>query len=172
MTTRPERGEEAPGGAGETASMTLDSEVAALKKVTLFRGIEDQRLRLLAFISERVTFASGECLVEQGETGDVAYILLSGTADVVIVTPGGENKVAEVGRNDVVGEIAILTDVPRTATVRATSDVLALAVSKENFFKMLKNFPDMAVEVMRVLAHRLERTTAELGRLKAGASKA
>lgn len=148
--------------------MTLDSEVAALKKVPLFRGIDDQKLRLLAFISERVSFQDGEALVEQGEQGDVAYIILKGTADVVVATGAGEQRVAQVGENDVVGEIAILIDIPRTATIRATSDILALAVSKENFFKLLQNFPDMGVEVMRVLAHRLERTTAELGRLKAG----
>ena len=148
--------------------MSLDDEVAALRKVTLFRGVDEQKLRLLAFISERVSFQSGESLMEQGEKGDVAYILLSGNADVVVNTAQGEQKVATVGENDVIGEIAILIDVPRTATVRATSDILALAVAKDNFFKLLRNFPDMGVEVMRVLAHRLERTTAELGRLKAG----
>ena len=147
--------------------MSLDQEVAALKKVNLFRGIEDQKLRLLAFISERVRFQSGEDLVEQGTKGDVAYIILSGAADVLVDTPSGRQRVAQVGENDVIGEISILIDVPRTATVRATSDILALAVTKENFFKLLKHFPDMGLEVMRVLAHRLERTTAELGRLKA-----
>lgn len=149
--------------------MTIESEVKALKKVPLFAGVDDGKLRLLAFISERVTFKSGERLVEQGEQGDVAYIILSGEADVLIGSNGGEQRVAHVKQNDVVGEIAILIDVPRTATVRATSDVLALAVNKENFFKLLRQFPDMAVEVMRVLAHRLERTTRELVRLQAHA---
>lgn len=146
--------------------MTLEAEVAALKKVTLFRGIDDAKLRLLAFISERVTFREGERLMEQGEKGDVAFIILKGSADVLIRTAKGEERVASVGENDFVGEIAILIDVPRTATVQATSSVSALAVSKDDFFKLLRNFPDMALEVMRVLAHRLERTTAEVGRLK------
>jgi CRP-like cAMP-binding protein len=153
--------------------MTLNADVQALKKVPLFAGVDDAKLRLLAFISERVTFKATERLVEQGEKGDAAYIILSGTADVLIATDGGEQCVAQVKGNDVVGEIAILIDVPRTATVQATSDIVALAVTKENFFKLLNNFPDMAVEVMRVLAHRLERTTRDLARLRAqaGASK-
>lgn len=154
--------------------MTLNADVQALKKVPLFAGVDDAKLRLLAFISERVTFKATERLVEQGEKGDAAYIILSGTADVLISTDGGgEQCVAQLKGNDVVGEIAILIDVPRTATVQATSDIVALAVTKENFFKLLNNFPDMAVEVMRVLAHRLERTTRDLARLRAqaGASK-
>ncbi|MEM8853662.1 MAG: Crp/Fnr family transcriptional regulator [Pseudomonadota bacterium] len=147
--------------------MSLDTDTAALRKVPLFRGVDDQKLRLLAFLSERVRFEEGEPLMEEGDFGDTAYIILGGSADVVIHTNGGEQLVAKLGENDFVGEIAILIDVPRTATVRATSTVVALAVSKEHFFKLLNNFPDMAVEVMRALAHRLERTTREFGRLRA-----
>lgn len=152
--------------------MSLDAEVEALKKVPLFRGVDDTKLRLLAFISERVSFRPGEQLCEQGERGDAAYIILDGAADIVIATSHGNETVATVKQNDVVGEIAILIDVPRTATVVATSEVLALAIAKENFLKLLKNFPDMAIEVMRVLAHRLERTTREVGRLRAGSAGA
>lgn len=147
--------------------MSLESDAAALRKVPLFRGVDDQKLRLLAFMSERVVFEVGENIVVEGDFGDTAYIILSGAADVVIATQSGEQHVATVKENDFVGEIAILIDVPRTATVRATSEVVALAVSKEHFFKLLNNFPDMAVEVMRALAHRLERTTREFGKLRA-----
>ena len=147
--------------------MSLDTDAAALRKIPLFRGVDDQKLRLLAFMSERIRFEAGEDLMVEGDFGDTAYIILSGNADVVVRSANGEQLVAKVGQNDFVGEIAILIDVPRTATVRATSAVLALAVSKEHFFKLLSNFPDMAVEVMRALAHRLERTTREFGRLRA-----
>lgn len=152
--------------------MSLDSEVEALKKVPLFRGVDDAKLRLLAFISERVSFRPGESLCEQGETGDVAYIILGGEAEVQIGTNHGRETVAVIKQYDVVGEIAILIDVPRTASVVATSEVLALAIAKDNFLKILKNFPDMAIEVMRVLAHRLERTTREVGRLRAASAEA
>lgn len=147
--------------------MSLETETAALRKIPLFRGVDDQKLRLLAFMSERTRFEAGENLMEEGAYGDVAYIILSGAADVLVHSPSGEQLVATVGENDFVGEIAILIDVPRTATVRATSQLVALAIQKDQFFKMLNNFPDMAVEVMRALAHRLERTTREFGRLRA-----
>ena len=150
--------------------MSLDTDFAALRKIPLFRGVDDQKLRLLAFMSERTRFEAGEALMEEGDYGDVAYIILSGEADVVIRSPSGEQLVATVGKNDFVGEIALLIDVPRTATVRSRTTLVALAIQKEHFFKLLTNFPDMAVEVMRALALRLERTTREFGRLRAALS--
>lgn len=143
--------------------MSINSEVESLRSIPMFKGIEPAKLRLLAFISERMTFRPGEVLCKQGEPGDSAYIILSGMADVLVDTGGGHlRKVAENKQNDVVGEIAILCDTPRTATVSATSDLVALNISKDNFFKLLKEFPDVSLEVMRVLARRLERTTRDL----------
>lgn len=145
----------------------LDVEVDALKQVPLFRGIDPAKLKLLAYISERVAFRPGEHLCEQGEKGDSAYILLSGEADIVVATPTGSQAVARVRRYDIVGEISILIDVPRTASVVAASDVTTLAVSKENFLRLLLQFPEMALEVTRVLAQRLERTTRRVAELQA-----
>lgn len=148
--------------------MSLDAEVDVLAKVPLFRGIDRAKLRLLAFISERVSYSPGEALCEQGESGDVAFILLTGEADIVLRTEAGPKRVARMHENDIVGEIAILIDVPRTASVVAVGEVEALAVSKDNFLKLLRTFPEMSLEVTRVLAHRLERTTRELVRANAG----
>ena len=78
------------------------------------------------------------------------------------VVDGGPIKVASVGRNDIIGEIAILLDVPRTATVQATSDLQTLKITKDLFFRMVTDFPEMGVEIMRVLAHRLDATNAQL----------
>ena len=87
---------------------------------------------------------------------------MDGEADVTVDTPAGEISVAKVRKNDLIGEIAILCDVPRTATIKALSEVTTLAISKELFFQMVTEFPEMAVEIMRELAHRLERTTQQL----------
>jgi CRP-like cAMP-binding protein len=72
-------------------------------------------------------------------------------------------------RNEIVGEIAILCDVPRTATVTASTEVVTLKVTKDLFFRLITDFPEMGVEIMRVLAHRLEQTTAQLREARAGA---
>jgi CRP-like cAMP-binding protein len=116
----------------------------------------------LAFTSDRVSYRAGQILFHQGDLGDAAYVVLTGTADILVDTPSGEIKVADVDVNSIVGEIAILCDVSRTATVKATSNVEALRISKEHFLKLLSDFPEMAVDIMRVLADRLNHTTAEL----------
>ena len=67
-----------------------------------------------------------------------------------------------LGRNDFVGEIAILCDIPRTATVKAASQTVTLQITKDLFFRLVAEFPQMSVEIMRVLASRLENTTQNL----------
>ncbi len=151
--------------------MSLDQEVEILRKIRLFAKIEPAKLKLMAFASERLTFREGQSLVKQGETGDSAFIIVEGTADVVVDTPSGPVTVASMGRNDIVGDIAILIDVPRTATVTATSELVALKVTKELFFRMVTDFPQMGVEIMRELAQRLVQTTAQLTEARAAANK-
>ncbi|WP_168206458.1 cyclic nucleotide-binding domain-containing protein [Labrenzia sp. PHM005] len=150
--------------------MTLEAEVEALRKVPLFRGIDETKLRLLAFISDRTEFQAGERLCTQGEEGDSAFIILAGDADVLVQTPAGEKKVAQVSENSIVGEIAILCDVPRTATLVAANSMDVLMVSKDDFLKLLNEFPDISLEVMRTLALRLERTTRDLAEARQGNS--
>jgi len=142
--------------------MSIEEEVSALQNVPMLREIEPGKLKLLAFVSERMVFRPGEPLCEQGENGDAAFIILDGKADIVVSTDAGPRTVASVGKNDIVGEISIICDVPRTATVKAVEDMQVLRVAKDQFFKLMREFPDMAVEIMRVLAARLERTTRDL----------
>jgi CRP-like cAMP-binding protein len=142
--------------------VTLDAEVDALRRVPLFRGIDATKLRLLAFISDRSHFAPEEHLCDQGDEGDSAFIILGGEAEVRVRTGDSERTVARVGEHSIVGEIAILCDVPRTATVVAATEMDVLTISKDGFLSLLKEFPDMSLEVMRTLAQRLDRTTQAL----------
>jgi CRP-like cAMP-binding protein len=142
--------------------MSLNEEVETLRNIPLFAKLESSKLKLLAFASERMIFADGQELFHQGDPGDFAYVVLKGQADVIIATPAGEITVARLGKNDIIGEIAILCDVPRTATLRAVGELTTLAISKDLFFRMVAEFPQMAIEIMRELAHRLERTNQQL----------
>lgn len=139
--------------------MSLAEEVDLLKRIPLFANIETSKLKLLAFASERVQYRQGDLLFEQNAVGDSAYIIIDGSAEVLVETPAGPKVVASLSRDDFVGEIAILCDVPRTATVRAASDLVTLRITKDLFFRMISEFPQMAVEIMRVLAQRLDKTT-------------
>ena len=148
--------------------MSLNEEVELLRNISLFSKIDPSKLKLLAFASERVTFDGGQELFHQGDHADTAYIIIEGTADVAVDTPGGEITVAQLAKNDIVGEIGILCDVPRTATVRAVEKVTTLAISKDLFFQMVREYPEMGIEIMRELAHRLENTTTQLREARSG----
>jgi CRP/FNR family cyclic AMP-dependent transcriptional regulator len=142
--------------------MGLQEEVELLRNIPLFAKIELSKLKLLAFTSERLIYSEDEILFSQGDPGDAAYIIINGEADIVVNTPGGPLVIATLKQNEIVGEIAILCDVPRTATVRAKTELTTLRISKELFFNLTIEFPEIAVEIMRELAHRLEQTTTKL----------
>jgi CRP-like cAMP-binding protein len=140
----------------------LIDEVEMLRQVPIFARIKPTKLKLLAFASERRKYTIGQDVCRQGEAGDAAYVVLSGTADIMVASANGELKVAEVGAQSIVGEIAVLCGGVRTASVRATSPVEVLRITKEHFLELVNEFPDVALEIMRILAERLTHTTADL----------
>ena len=148
--------------------MSIDQEVEILRRIPIFAKIDPPKLKLMAFASERVTYKPGQVLFRQGEQGDAAFIVLKGTADILIDGSNGPLRVASLSENEIIGEIAILCDIPRTATVQAETELTTLKITADLFFRMIMDFPEVGVEVMRVLAHRLEQTTAQLRRAQAG----
>lgn len=142
--------------------MTLREEVDLLQRIPLFANVEPSKLKLLAFTSERVAFEAGHVLFREGDRGDSAYIIMEGEAEVLVDSPAGPVLVAVLGRNAFVGEIAILCDVPRTATVKARQRLVCLRISKELFLRLINEFPQMAVAVVRELGHRLEASNQKL----------
>jgi CRP/FNR family transcriptional regulator, cyclic AMP receptor protein len=147
--------------------MSLTKDVEVLRNIPLFAKVEPAKLKLLAFTSERLEYMAGDELFHQGDYGDAAYIILDGEADVMVDTPNGAVKVATLGKNDIIGEIAVLCDVPRTATVVAHTDLETLRVSKDGFFHLVTQFPQVGIEVMSEIASRLHHTTQALTEARA-----
>jgi CRP/FNR family transcriptional regulator, cyclic AMP receptor protein len=156
--------------------MSLKQEYELLRRVPIFAEMDPPKLKLLAFMSERVGFDPGAPLMRQGDPGDAAYLIIEGNAEVVLETQAGPVVVATPGPNEIVGEMAILCDVPRAATVRAKGRLITLRIPKEQFMRMVREFPNMAISIMRELAHRVDTTnhqlreaTARLDRMGSGA---
>jgi CRP/FNR family transcriptional regulator, cyclic AMP receptor protein len=159
--------------------VSLQQEYELLRQVRFFADIEPAKLKLLAFMSQRVGFDDGKVVCRQGDPGDAAYLIIDGEADIILETPAGPITVATLGANDIVGEMAILCDAPRNATVRAKGRLTALKIAKEPFLRMVREFPSMAVSIMLELAHRLDSTnnqlrtaTSEVQRLRTAAPAA
>ena len=142
--------------------MSLKEEYELLRQIPFFAEIEPAKLKLLAFMSERVGFDPGRRLFRQGDAGDAAYLIIDGHADVIAETPDGPVLLATLGANNIVGEMAILSNVPRTATVAARDRLVTLRISKEPFMRMVREFPTMAISIMQELAQRLDATNHQL----------
>lgn len=148
---------------GPDEETELSGKIDLLTRIPLFAELDSANRRFLASASEILKFETGEILFRQGDVGKEAYVIVSGEAEIVTEGPEGDIVVATIGPNQFFGEIAILIDAPRTATVSALSDLTTLMISKEMFYSMVSEFPAVGIEIMRQLAQRLLRTTARLG---------
>ena len=143
-----------------------------LRNVPLFSGLSASELKLLAFTSEVHCFAPGDVLMRQGDPADCAYVILEGEAEVLANTPAGEFVVATLGPNAMPGEIGILTDAPRSATVRAKARVRALRITPDVFLRLASGRPERALQVMRQLSAHIAKDLRTLAALKEELSKA
>jgi CRP-like cAMP-binding protein len=151
--------------------MSLEQEVELIRQIPIFSKIQPAMQKLLVFSSERLNYDAGQVMFNAGDMGDAAYIVIEGSIEISVPTPGGPIVVNKIGRNDIIGEIAIYGDVPRTATATALTAVETLRISKELFTKVIRENPDAALELIRVLAARLANTTNQLSRTLSGSTR-
>jgi CRP-like cAMP-binding protein len=147
--------------------MSLEQEVELIRRVPIFSTIDPAMQKLLAFSSERLTYDDGQVMFRQGDPPDCAYIVMDGLVEISVPTPKGPLVVNTLGRNDVIGEIGIFGDVPRTATATAKSRLEVLRISRDVFVNVIRGNPDAAIALIRILADRLAKTTAQLRRMAA-----
>lgn len=148
--------------------MSLEQEVELIRQFPIFSRIQPAMQKLLCFSAERLTYDAGQVMFNAGDAGDAAYIVIDGSIEISVPTPSGPIVVNTLGRNDIIGEIAIFGDVPRTATAKALSRIEALKISKELFIKVVRENPDAAIELIQILAGRLANTTNQLTRTRSG----
>jgi CRP/FNR family cyclic AMP-dependent transcriptional regulator len=142
--------------------VTVFQEAEMLRKVPFFEKLDPAKLKLLAFTSRAMRFAPGEILMTKGESSDSAYVILEGEVEVLGETSGGEFVVAVVGCNALIGEMSLILNGPRVATVRAKDAVRALRISADVFLRLLCENPSCSLHVMRMLSTRLAKTLRTL----------
>jgi HEAT repeat protein len=139
-------------------SMTPTELVLVLRRIPLFAALEPAELLRIAAIAEERSYTDGDALGVQGELGDEMHIVLEGTVHVV---RADGDEVARRGTGDVVGEMSVITREPRVASLVAEGAVRTLRIGHREFEGMVRERPDIALAVMRVLAQRLGSATAE-----------
>jgi CRP/FNR family cyclic AMP-dependent transcriptional regulator len=124
-------------------------------RVPLFAHCSKRELAEVARIADEIDLREGRELTKEGAPGREFFVLVEGTADVV----KNGRKVNSLGAGDFFGEIALVHQSPRTATVKATSPVRALVVTERSFRRLLEEMPEIQRKVLAALAERVAPTT-------------
>ncbi len=132
--------------------MARDRYRAHLASVPLFAHLTGRQLDQINKVTNEVTIPAHRVFVLQGDVGREMFVITDGTAEV---TRDGE-VIAELGRNDVVGELAVLRHTPRNATVTATSDLTLLVLSADDVEPLLDSVPGLAKGVLLAVLNRLD----------------
>lgn len=134
-------------------ALRRDAKIELLKKVPLFGGCTKGELRQLASIADEIELREGTVLTREGRIGHEFFVLIEGTVRV----SKGDRTLAELSGGDWLGEIALLTKTPRTATATATSAVDTLVIVDRNFRRVVESMPSIAIKVLTGVAERLAR---------------
>lgn len=134
-------------------ALRRDAKIELLKKVPLFAGCTKGELKQIASITDEIDLRQGTVLTREGRIGHEFFVLIEGMVRV----SKGTRTLADLQGGDWLGEIALLTKAPRTATATATSPVHTLVIVDRDFRRLLHDVPSIATKVLTCVAERLTR---------------
>lgn len=132
--------------------------VLFLKSVDLFSRIPGEDLAQIAGIAQEVNFEKGELIIQEGEVGDSMYLIIEGEVMVHRLT----QELTRLGEKESFGEMALLDNEPRSATVTAVSDVTCLKIEREEFYELMSEKIEIAHGIIHILTQRLREANEKL----------
>lgn len=132
--------------------LRADTKVELIRGLPLFELCSKRDLRRIAGLAEERTLETGSELIREGEPGTEFYVVVEGEIEV----RRGTRRVARLGAGSFVGEIALLSRSPRTATVVAVTPLRVLAIEGRSFVDLLDSLPELWLKVARALAERVD----------------
>ncbi len=136
-------------------ALRRDAKVKLIKSVPLFARCSKKELAEIASLTDEVDLPAGRVLTEEGSAGHEFFVILEGEAEV----RSKGTTIRSLGAGDFLGEIALITHVPRTATVTATTPLRVLVISARDFRALLSHTPAVQIKVLEALAERLAPTS-------------
>jgi CRP-like cAMP-binding protein len=130
---------------------SMKKQLEHLREVPLFNGCTNKELQKIAKASDEITMTEGTLIIDQGQTGREAFVILDGT---VVVKRNGR-KVADLGVGAVVGELSLLDHGPRTATAICTSDCTLMVIDQRRFLSVIDDIPSLSHKLLRTMAARI-----------------
>ena len=134
---------------------------AFLKHVALFQDLDRKSLEAISNAAVEQTYEVGQEIVRQGDTGVGVFIIKKGRVEAVQDRSGHQHKLAELKTGDFFGEMALLDEFPRSATVRAIEPTTCLGIQRWHFKGILESHPQIALALLPVLTRRLRNAERE-----------
>jgi CRP/FNR family cyclic AMP-dependent transcriptional regulator len=158
----------------------MEKDISLLKEITLFKDLPIEKIRKIVNILRRVTFTENEIIMKEGDSGDTMYIILEGSVEVVKSLVIGDMDDEDVGKNKVFtrldgkqhavfGEIALLEELRRTATIKAITNCVLYEIKKDDFLKLAEDDYELGYRILlniaRVVSARLRKADEETVKL-------
>ncbi len=135
-----------------------------LRQVPLFKDLAPREMQILANTCREREYAANTTLLRQGETGVGLFVITSGTVSITQHQEGGEEReIARLGPSEVLGEMSLLDDLPRSATATAAEPTRALVLPVWDFRAALREAPEIGIKLLAVLSQRLRRVEQRAG---------
>jgi CRP-like cAMP-binding protein len=131
--------------------MQTDEVASALARVPLFEGISSESMARLVAVTGELDFEEGQFIVLQGQVGTGLYVIVEGAAKVM----RGSDELARLGPNDFFGELSVIDQEPRNASVQATMPTRTLALASWDLLDLIESDPKLALNLIKGLAARI-----------------
>ena len=138
--------------------MSVRADAETFRSIPIFSECDPVHLQVLAFSSVRQQFEADDILLKQGLKGGAAFLILSGRADVW----AGNDKVGSAGPGAMLGEVAMIGDVPYGITARASEPLSAARIDRALFMRLATEYPEFGAAVFKALARKLDHAMTEL----------
>jgi CRP/FNR family transcriptional regulator, cyclic AMP receptor protein len=135
-----------------------DELVTLLRQIELFQGVDIPELHLISQQMTEQVYDAGAVVFHEGDMGDRLFVILTGTMRVYVEREGKAITYALMRAGECFGEMALIEDAPRSATIRAEAPAHCLTLSKQGFLNLIQHHPQIALTIMKSLCQRLRHT--------------
>ncbi|HOY65484.1 MAG TPA: cyclic nucleotide-binding domain-containing protein [Candidatus Ozemobacteraceae bacterium] len=142
--------------------MITIEKILFLKRISIFKSLSSQELRMVAEVVTEEEFAAGEVLFQEGQLGDCMYLVVEGRVAIITGLPPKFKTLAVFESGDFFGEMGLYDDKPRAATAMAREASRLLVLRKNDFCELISEYPEVALGIMKELNQRLRDTNMKL----------
>ncbi|MBW1949342.1 MAG: cyclic nucleotide-binding domain-containing protein [Deltaproteobacteria bacterium] len=140
------------------AEISIPDRIVHLKEIEIFEGLSVSELAAVASVAEEMDSAPGEEVIREGEPGETMYLIVSGEVSVLKEREEGQRiELDRIGAGDYFGEMALFEDEVRSATIRTEKPARLLVLHKQEFREIVREYPEIALQICRVLGRRIRR---------------